>query len=95
MNIPNYDYSPITERDGNLSPIWSLIIQQLLSVLQTNLSDTGYILPQLTTTQIAALQASFALAPNPSLYYGDMVYDSTLNEVKVNIAGTFKVVTVT
>jgi len=71
-----------------LSPEWANLFNQLISQLQLNLGNEGYILPKLTTAQIADLTDA-----NKST--GAMVYDSTLNEFKVNINGDWKVVTVT
>lgn len=94
MNIPNYEFAPAISNGGYFSDQWSLILQQLITALQTNLSDNGYLIPQKTTTEINTLQTQFAAAPTPSAYYGDLIYDKTTDQLKVNIAGTFKVVQV-
>lgn len=94
MNIPNFLNDTLTDRNGNLTDPWSLILQQLFSVMQENLSDEGFGLPRLTTTQINSLQTQFNLATDPSVFYGRLLYDVTTDEMKVNIAGTFKVVQV-
>lgn len=94
MNIPNYENVPFVDDSGYLSDSWSLIMQQLITALQTNVSNQGYQVPQQPTTTITDLQTQFAAAADPSVYYGDLLYDSTTDELKVNIAGTFKVVQV-
>lgn len=94
MNIPNFQNTPIVSSGGNLSDAWSLILQQLITALQKNLSDEGYQVPQQPTATIAKLQTQFNASPNPSVYFGDLIYDSTTNQLKVNINGTFKVVQV-
>lgn len=94
MNIPNYENVPFVDRDGYLTDQWSLIMQQLITALQNNVSDQGFQVPQQSTTTINSLQSQFAASPLPQMYYGDMLYDSTTDQLKVNIAGTFKVVTV-
>lgn len=94
MNIPNYENTPFVNEDGYLTDQWSLILQQLITLLQQNLSDQGYQVPQQPTTTINTLITQFNAAPLPSQYFGDIIYDSTTDELKVNIAGTFKVVQV-
>ncbi len=94
MNIPNFEPSKFVERSGNLSDTWSLILQQLITELQKNLSNFGYQVPQQPTTVINDLQAQYIASANPSAYYGNLLYDSTTNQLKVNIAGTFRVVQV-
>jgi hypothetical protein len=92
MNIPNYENVPIVSSGGMLSDAWSLILQQLITALQQNLSNEGFRIPQLPTTTINTLQTQYAASSNPSAYYGDLVYDSNANVLKVNIAGTFKTI---
>ena len=92
MNIPNFENVALTNRGSMLSDTWALILQQLITALQTNLSNEGFRIPQAPTTMITALQTQFALMPDPTVYYGDMLYDTTTDQLKVNIAGTFKVV---
>lgn len=94
MNVPNFENLKFVERDGNLSDTWSQILQQLITELQKNLSNYGYRVPQQPTTVISDLETQFAASPNPSAYYGNLLYDSTTDELKVNIAGTFRVVQV-
>jgi hypothetical protein len=94
MNIPNFENTTFVNKSGILSDIWALILQQLITELQDNLSDEGYFVPQQTTITINNLQTQFNLSANPSQYFGDLLYDSTTDELKVNIAGTFRVVTV-
>ena len=94
MKIPNFENTSITNRGSNWSDQWSLIMQQLITALQTNLSDEGYLVPQQSSGNIATLQTQFAASPTPSAYFGDLVYDSTTNELKVNINGTFRVIQV-
>lgn len=94
MNIPNYENLPFVDDNRYLSDSWSLIMQQLITALQTNVSDQGFQIPKLTTTQINALLTQFNASADPSVYFGDLLYDSTTDQLKVNIAGTFKVVQV-
>ena len=86
MIIPNFANDKLTDKEGTMTAVWANIISQIIQQLQINLSNEGYVLPQLTTTQINGLTGVQSI--------GAMVYDSTLDEFKVNINGTWKVVTV-
>ncbi len=86
MNIPNFENIKFVDHNGNLTPQWQLILQNLFQQLQNNLSDEGYKVPQQPTATITAL--------NTAASTGALLYDSTTDELKVNIAGTFKVVQV-
>ena len=88
MDIPSYIPMKVVDEQGMLTPEWANLFNQLISQLQLNLGNEGYVLPELTTAQIADLT-------NIDKSKGAMVYDSVLNEFKVNINGTWKVVTVT
>lgn len=87
MLIPNYPNTAMTDGNGNITPDWQNTLTQLLTQLQLNLSNEGYKLPQLNSDQIDGLTDS-------SKSMGNMVYDSTTNEFKVNINGTWRVVQV-
>lgn len=86
MMIPNFENIQFVDRKGYLTPEWQLILQQLFQALQGNLSNEGYKLPQQPTTIITTL--------NTAASTGNLLYDSTTDEAKVNIAGTFKVIQV-
>lgn len=86
MNIPNFENIQMVDRNGYLTEQWQMIMQQLFQVLQQNLSDEGYKLPQQSTTIITAL--------NTAASTGNLLYDSTTDQAKVNIAGTYKVIQV-
>lgn len=84
MNIPNYENTQFTDRAGNLTDPWSLIMQQLISALQTNLSDYGYIIPSVTSAPNSAIppatgtlrnqvQASFGL--ENGVVAGTLIFD--------------------
>ena len=87
MKIPNFANDRFVDANGSMTTVWANIINQLITELQLNLSNEGYVLPQLTTTQINDLT-------DVNKSKGAMVYDETTNEFKVNINGTWKVVTV-
>lgn len=88
MDIPSYIPMKVIDEEGNFTPEWANLMNQLISQLQLNLGGEGYVLPQLQTAQINEL-----VDANKST--GAMVYDSNTNQFKVNISGAWKVVTVT
>jgi hypothetical protein len=94
MNIPNFENIQFVDRRGYLTEQWQLIFQQLITALQQNVSNEGFQIPQQPTTTINTLQTQFNSTVDPAVYFGDLLYDSTTDQLKVNIAGTFKVVQV-
>jgi hypothetical protein len=81
--------------------LWSLGFASLFQALQTNFKNEGIMIPPLTATQIATIQALYTpyvggpystLVANQPDISGQMVYDSTNNVPKifviVNTAGT-------
>lgn len=94
MNIPTLFNTKMVDSQGYLNPDWYNLFQQLFTQMQLNLSNNGYQLPQQSAANISNIQASFANTPNPSLYYGDILYNTTNDTAMVNIAGTFKTITV-
>lgn len=86
MNIPSFVNTRIVDENGILTPEWANIFNQIITELQLNLSNEGYVLPQLATTDIAKLTGTQSI--------GSMVYDSTTPAMKVNINGVWKTVTV-
>jgi hypothetical protein len=87
MNIPSVPPHPLIVPDsGNLHPAWRGYFDQLTMLLQQNLSNEGYKIPQQTTANVTAL--------NTAKSTGALLYDSDTDELKVNINGTFKTVQV-
>lgn len=84
MMIPNFENTKFVDRNGNLTAEWQLILQQLFTLLQTNLSNEGYKLPQQTTAIITSLNTAASI--------GNLIYDSTLDVAKVNLAGVYKTI---
>jgi hypothetical protein len=87
MIIPSYVNAKFVDENGYLTPEWQSAMSQLITELQLNLNNEGYVLPELATTDIAKLT-------DVAKSKGAMVYDSTTNEFKVNINGVWRVVTV-
>lgn len=87
MMIPNVPNMPMTDGEGNISSEWMNFMSQLITELQINFNDEGYRLPARTTTDITDLT-------DAGKSTGAMIYDSVTNEFKVNISGTWRIVTV-
>lgn len=86
MNIQSVLNAPITSSDGKLTPAWRDFLSQFFLQMQQNFSQEGLVVPQQSTTNINTL--------NTAQSTGALLYDNQLNELKVNINGTFKVVQV-
>jgi hypothetical protein len=84
MDIPSYIPMRVIDDNGYLTPEWSNLFNQLISQLQLNLGNEGFVLPQLTTTQISELT-------DTAKSKGALVYDSVTNQVKANLNGTWTV----
>lgn len=74
------------DKDGNMHQDLVNYLGQLVQILQTNLSDQGYKVPQQPTATITAL--------NTPQSTGALLYDNETHELKININGTFKTVQV-
>lgn len=89
MNFPTFVDTMVVDEHGYWTPTWQQIMTQLCDQLNINLTQTGVLLPQQTTATIAQLNAT-----NP-YYYGNITYDVTTNQGKINIAGVYKAINVT
>lgn len=83
MKIPNLPHEKPIDEHGQWTAAWSLWFQQLMGCLQTCLSDQGLQLPLQPTSIINQLNK-----PNNS---GSLIYDSSTQQFKGNLNGTFKV----
>lgn len=82
MDIPNFVNAPIADSDGNLTPEWSNVQQQLLTQLQLNAGTEGLKASPLSSDQIADLVTIAGESPeNAAVSNGSMVFDTTLNNV--------------
>src|SRR5437773_247311 len=82
MNIPSLILqTPIVDKNGMITPTWAGILTHLITQLQNNMSNEGYVLPQQPTSNLATLSA----AENYQKYVGSILYDSTMNQFKGNI----------
>jgi hypothetical protein len=86
MKIPNLVNEQFVDKEGHLTDTWRMILTQLFTQLQINASDEGLVMPSQKTSDIADLDLD---------KHGAMVYDKNTNQAKVNINGTFKVISTT
>jgi len=86
MIIPNYVDIPISEMNGEITPEWKLILQQLLIQLNLNAGNEGLVAPSQTTDNIGLLTQS---------QNGTIIYDSTTQQFKGYINGVWKIFTLT
>lgn len=87
MNIPNFINEKIVKEDGELTDSWKFLLSTLITQMQIHLSEEGFIVPQQTTANINQL--------NLPKKTGAILYDKDTKQLKVNIDGTFKTITVT
>ena len=85
MNIPILPHEKPIDDNGQWTASWLLWFQQLTRLLQTHLSDQGFQLP-LKPTEIITHLSKESNA-------GTLIYDSSTQQFKGNVKGTFKVFT--
>lgn len=73
----------VIDNQGMMTDEWHLFFQQLTMALQTNWKPEGIVVPPKPTADI--LQLTSSASDN------NIIYDSTTNEFKGNVAGTWKV----
>jgi hypothetical protein len=88
MNIPTFTNSKVVDENGYFTPEWSNLMNTLISQVQLNLGNEGYVVPQQPATNIAELT-------DASKSTGAIVYNSTDNTMMGNIDGTWKTFTLT
>ena len=83
--------SPAVDKQGDFSALWSLSLSSLFQGLQANFKNEGIVLPPLTATQIATIQAIYTpligtpLPQNIPDISGQTIFDSTNRVPKVFI----------
>lgn len=77
--------TPLVDSDGNMNPYWEQFFQQLITLMQTYFKNEGFVIPQLSTSDIALLTGQQSIA--------NIIYDSTIPAFKGNIAGIWKTFT--
>lgn len=84
MLIPNFLDSKVIEEDGTLTNTWKQILSSLFAQLQRSISEEGVQIPSQSTENINKISGTDTI--------GRLLYDSTTNELKININGEFKVI---
>jgi len=90
MIVPAFLNNTFVDKNGDLTPGWSFLLNQLFNDMQTNISNEGFVIPSQTTANINRLAATGSKILN-----GTMLYDSDLNVLKVFKNGVFKTITTT
>ncbi len=88
----------VINSDGSMNEYWMLFFDQLVNALQTNFNPEGILVPAQTAENIALLVATPQAIPdgtNTRVSNQNILYDSTNNEFKGNINGTWKTFTLT
>lgn len=86
MNFQQLTQLRAAETNGDMHQDLVNYLGQLVQKLQANLSDQGFVIPQQPTANITQLTGAQSV--------GNLLYDNTTHELKVNINGTWKVVQV-
>lgn len=85
--FPDLPRCPLVDSNGKMNMYWELWFQQLTSTLQTYFKNEGFLIPPLDTSDISLLTGDQSM--------NNIIYDSTTNEFKGNVNGTWKVFTLT
>ena len=83
MKIPSFENIKFVDENGMLTPEWRTILWQLFEGLQNNFSNEGLVPPSQTAANIALLNPTVSLP-------GTIVYDTTDNVLKADIANTWQ-----
>lgn len=89
MNIPNMPHidDPITDQGHKINAGWYRFLQQLVTEMQSNLSQEGLGIPSQSAGNISKLQSS---SPSPSL-----IYNQDEKKYLLPIDGIYKTVSLT
>ena len=88
MKIPTLAPSlKVSNKDGTIHEDLLNLFTQLLSTMQANLSDEGYVLPPLNSTQITQISGTKTIQR--------VIWNSTTGKAMVNNNGTFQTINVT
>ena len=75
--------TPVLDKEGDFSPLWSLGLSALFQALQENFKNEGIIFPRLSAANIATIQAIYTpligspLPQNIPDISGQTVFDTT------------------
>lgn len=84
MIIPNLDIEIFVDKDGKLTASARLFLSQIVTLLQQNLSDEGYILPPQSAANITRLS-------NIKSVRG-LLYNTDTNKAMICENGTYKTI---
>lgn len=86
MNIPNFHDIPFTDKQGNITDQWRLILIQLFTQLQQNVGQEGLVVPSQPNANFSTIAPNY---PN-----GTVLFNSDDNIPYIDINGTFQPITV-
>lgn len=97
QTYPNYVQEKLVDNEGNITSAWSYQFQQGITYMQNNLSQEGFVVPNLTTSQITDITSidnkrTDAFGNPAPQYRGALYYDTTTNQFKGNKNGTIVVI---
>ena len=85
VRIPNLHMGEMVDKDGYPTDDEQTFRQVLITNLQRLMGNEGLVIPSLTTTEITAIENNIDIQGRRTCAYGTMVYDTTVNQVKVAI----------
>lgn len=89
MKIPVYTKQAFTDpQTGDLTPSKQLFFDVLIQEMQYSISDDGFIIPALKTSEINEISNDSTKNSKPD---GTIWYDSETNQFKGKIAGVVKI----
>lgn len=74
MLVPTMVFDKVVDENGYLTEPWQLLFSYLLTQMQTNLGEEGFVMPSQDDDTITTILTS----PTP----GTILYDTTNNEFK-------------
>jgi hypothetical protein len=86
---------PFMDKSGNLNPQWLNYLIMQNDALQNYFSPEGYQIPNRTSAEIAQLTETPVDPPTGAgtrVSNNNLIIDSTNNELKINLNGTWKTV---
>lgn len=82
MNVPWWSGGQAVDSNGNFTPEYSTFQEQQRQVMQQNLSNEGFVIPQQNTSDIGIIE--------PTAKEGTLLYNSDTNQLLVRLSdGTF------
>ncbi len=86
---------PFLDKSGNLNPQWLNYFEMQSTALQNYFSPEGYQIPDKTSAEISQLTAIPVDPPTGAgtrVSNNNLIIDSTNDELKINLNGTWKTV---